>query len=282
MDFDDIFLSIIIPTLSRRAELQNLLNSIAKSRIKCKYEVLVIDQNDDGLIDTLCDEYKERLNIIQHKVKFKGLSKAKNYGIKNSQGNIICFPDDDAEMLEDTVEKALNLLLKENADCVFGKCIDKESGRDTVIKFLKSDICLNLENFEGAFVEATMFAKKQVFDNNQYDEKMGVGSIFGSQEGYDIVYRFLRENKKMYYSPEILFYHPSKIETKTTDAEVKRAFYYSCGLGYLCKKHGFKKKYYSRLRKLQIGIPVIALIRHKELKYYRAQLMGLRLGYEYL
>jgi len=248
----------------------------------CNYEVLVIDQNEDYLINSLCEEYKEELNLTQYKVQFKGLSKAKNYGISFANGNIVCFPDDDAEMTETTVHNALRLMNKKDADCVFGKCIDKLTHADSVIKFKKKEIKLKLDNFEGAFVEATMFAKIEIFSNNRYDEKLGVGSIFGSQEGYDLVFRLLKQGKRMYYSPSILFYHPTKIESRATDEEIKRAFYYSCGFGYLCRKHGFQEKYKRRMRKLTIGIPIIAIIRHKEYKYFRAQKIGLLLGYDYL
>lgn len=279
---DDVFLSIVIPTLGRKKELRALLESITKSEIVCKYETLIIDQNESDFIDDICEEFKEKMNLVQYKVHFKGLSKAKNYGIEHSGGNIICFPDDDSEMTDDTVKNALNFLYEKNADCVFGKCVDKRTGKDSVIRFQKDETRIMPNNLDGTFIEATMFAKKDVFVKVKYDETMGVGEIFGSQEGFDLVYRLLIKNKKMFYNPAILFYHPNKIMEKDTREEIKRAFYYSCGFGYLCKKHKFKDKYKARLRKLKIGILLVAIIRHKELKYYKAQLMGIQLGYDYL
>lgn len=282
MKMSDVYLSIIIPTLGRKDEVRALFDSIKNTKIDCTYEVLVIDQNEDGLLDQLCLEYKDALNVMQHKVLFKGLSKAKNYGIDHANGEVLCFPDDDAEMCSDTVHTALEILRDKDVECVFGKCVDKETKEDSVMKFRAQEQLLTLDNFEGAFVEATMFAKKDIFYNHRYDEKLGVGSIFGSQEGYDLVYRMLKDGKKLFYSPEIVFYHPHKVATKSTEGEVRRAFYYSCGFGYLCKKHGFVKKYKKRLWLLRFGIPVIAVIRHKELKYFRAQKMGLELGYDTL
>lgn len=279
---NNVFLSIIIPTLGRKEELQALFDSIKRSKTDCTYEVLVVDQNKDGLIDNLCESYKEELHLTHHKVSFKGASKARNYGIDHAEGEVVCFPDDDAELREDTIVNALGLLKSKNVDSVFGKCVDKQTKEDSVIKFQTQETELNLNNFEGAFVEATMFAYKTIFEKQRYDEKMGVGCIFGSQEAYDLVYRLLNDGKKIFYSPDILFYHPQKVKTKTAEAEIRRAFYYSCGFGYLCKKHGFEKKYKKRMLILNFGIPVIAVIRHKELKYYRAQKMGLELGYSVL
>ncbi|MGN1196323.1 MAG: glycosyltransferase family 2 protein [Acetatifactor sp.] len=278
----DVYLSIIIPTLGRKDEVRALFDSIENAKIDCTYEVLVIDQNEDGLLDQLCIEYKDALNVVQHKVLFKGLSKAKNYGIDHASGEVLCFPDDDAEMCSDTVHTALKIIKEKDVECVFGKCVDKQTKEDSVMKFRAQEQLLTLDNFEGAFVEATMFAKKDIFCKHRYDEKLGVGSIFGSQEGYDLVYRMLKDGKKLFFSPEIVFYHPQKVTTKSTEGEVRRAFYYSCGFGYLCKKHGFVKKYKKRLWLLRFGIPVIAVIKHKELKYFKAQKMGLELGYSLL
>lgn len=278
----DVYLSIIIPTLGRKDEVTALLDSIKDTKIDCIYEVIVVDQNEDGLLDELCMEYKRDLNLTQYKVLFKGLSKAKNYGIDHANGEILCFPDDDAEMCSDTVNKALKTLIEKQVDCVFGKCVDKQTKEDSVMKFKTQEQLLTLDNFEGAFVEATMFAKKDIFAKHMYDEKLGVGSIFGSQEGYDLVYRLLKDGKKLFYNPEIVFFHPQKVATKSTEEEVRRAFYYSCGFGYLCKKHGFKKKYKKRLWLLRLGIPVVAVLNRKELKYFRAQKMGITLGYDIL
>ncbi len=276
-----IKLSIVIPTLGRMEEVRALLESIVKSDISIEYEVLIIDQNEDDRLDALCEDFQIKIPLKQCKVNFKGLSKAKNYGIKCAQGEIICFPDDDAEFTGDTIKKALDELDSCDADCVFGKCIDKETSEDSVILFKKERLQLTLKEFEGAFVEATMFAKLSVLKDFQFDEKMGVGNIHGAEEGYDLVYRMLLADKKLLYTPEIVFYHPNKVQNKSSNPEIKRAFYYSCGFGYLCKKHGFKSKYYKRLFKLFIGIPVIYFIKHKNTKYYKAQWHGIILGYGY-
>jgi len=277
-----IKLSIVIPTLGRREELKKLLESIIINVENISYEVLIVDQNQDGLIDTLCGEYKERLNLYQLKVMFKGSSKARNYGINNADGEFICFPDDDAELSDNTLVNAINILEKNKYDVVFGKCVDKKTGKDSVINFCNHSSEIKIHDLDGKFVEATMFARTEVLSNVKYDEKMGAGEIFGSQEGFDLVYRLIKKKKRLYYDPNILFYHPNKIISRNTEAEIRRAFYYSCGFGYLCKKHKFVKRYNNRVRKLRIGMPVVFLFRHSEYKYFKAQLMGIQLGYDYL
>lgn len=274
-------LSIIIPTLGRLKELEALFASIIASKLSLSYEVIVVDQNEN-LIDELVHKYESSIPIKHHKVSFKGLSMAKNYGVRVADGRIVCFPDDDAEFCLNTIGTALDLLNKKQADCVFGKCVEKNSGKDSVMHFKTCEEFLDLHNFDGSFIEATMFALTDVMKQYPYDESMGVGTIFGSQEGYDLVYRLLTDGKVLFYSPQIIFYHPNKISNRNSTAEIKRAFYYSCGWGYLCKKHNFKKKFKKRYLKVKMALPIIFTFRHKQYKYFKAQYMGLILGYRYL
>lgn len=276
------FLSIVISTLGRVAEICRLLDSILVTAINVSYEVLIVDQNENGLLDEVFENYKARLPLMRYVVQFKGLSKARNFGIIHANGDIICFPDDDAEFQKDTVDIALSTLSDTKAKCVFGKVVSRETGEDVIAKFSKEEKYLSLKNFEGCFVEAAMFADARLLNEYLYDENMGVGTIYGSQEGYDLVYRLLQDNISIYYSPKIKLYHPNKILEKRTKGEIKRAFYYSCGFAYLCRKHMFIKKYKLRMYKLSLVLPVIFIVKHKEFKYYMAQWMGLKLGYGYL
>lgn len=278
----DMVLSIIIPTYGRINEVKTLLNSIELEKITFSYEILMVDQNEDAILKNIVAEFENKLPLSWHRVHFKSLSKARNYGIFHANGSVLCFPDDDAEFSCGTVSIALKYMKKKQADCVFGKCIDKISGKDSVIKFGNKDLKLNLQNFEHNCIESTIFIKRKVALKYLFDENMGVGCIFGSQEGYDVVYRMLCNGCSLYYSPEILFYHPQKISSRNTDKEIKRAFYYSCGFGYLCRKNNFAKKYLKRLFMLTAALPFIALVKKRYFKYYFVQWMGLKLGYKYL
>lgn len=274
-------LSIVIPTLGRNKQVQDLLESIVQTIIPGSFEILIIDQNSNDCLNNIIQSYSDKLPLIHHKVSFKGLSKARNFGVKHANGHFVCFPDDDAEFEKNTISTALQLLKNSSYDMVFGKCIDKETKKDSIIQYGKQECLLTLNHFEGLFVEATMFAVKNIFDAYQFDENMGVGCLAGSQEGYDLVYRLLQAGKKLYYSPHILFYHPNKIAGRNSVQELHRAFYYSWGLGYLCKKHSFKGKYYLRFLKLLVGIPAICICRNSQLNYYIAQLCGLWIGYHF-
>ena len=228
-------LSIVIPTLNRFNELDLLLQSIVDCDLKTNFEVLVINQNSEGYLEALELKYNKILNIKFCNVDFKGASKARNYGANLSNGEYICFPDDDCKILKDTFNKSLKLLEEEQLDVVYGKCVD-EKGANSVINFKNYEYFLNTKNMLGGFVEATLVCKRELLDKFVFDENMGVGTFFGAEEGFDWLYRILIDeaNYKVMYSPEIKFYHPQVIINKGDFASLNRVFKYSSA----CKDSG--------------------------------------------
>jgi glycosyltransferase involved in cell wall biosynthesis len=272
-------LSIIIPTINRRIELEELLNSIQNYVIDIPFEVIIVDQNPSGFLHEIINKFKEILNISHHLVSFKGLSKAKNYGAKKANGEYLTFPDDDCKIFPETYSKALGLMVSKNVDIVFGRCIDA-SGYDSVLNFNKQSYILNKNNMVGGFVEATGVIHKSIFEKDFYfDEKMGAGCFHGAEEGYDWLYRIFSESDvEAYYCPSVIYYHPQVLLDKGSDHAIKRAFTYSCGNAYLCKKHKFYARYFKRLTLVVFSIPVYLFINQKKAKYYFSELLGLLSG----
>lgn len=270
-------LSLVIPTLGRREEVNNLLGTIIKSvPSSISYEVIIIDQNFSDLLDVIVDYYKDKLEIRHYKVNFRGLSKAKNYGSRVIDGEVVCFVDDDAELLPSTIKVALNCI-NQGLDVVSGRCVDRD-GVDSVKKFGKDPCVLSLDNFEDYFIESTMFFRSNIAKKYEYDENMGIGAFYGAEEGYDLVYRMLKDDVKIMFNPEIVFYHPQTVTDHKDPKAVRRVFSYKCGTGFLCKKHNFKKKYNIRFIKVLLYIPYLVIARPKDVRYYIAELLGLLVG----
>lgn len=278
----NVGLSIVIPSYGRDKEVDDLLLSISKADISVGYEVIIIDQNEDGKLDSIVKKYEFDLPINHQKVQFKGLSKARNYGFELSRGKIICFPDDDSQFIKNTVQEAFGVMKETKADCISGRLIEKTTGKNAMVSFPATRRILGLDNLDNSFIEPAMFFKREFLEEYQFDENMGVGTLHGAQEGYDIVYRALKDRKKIVYDPEIIYYHPMKKGDRVSDGAISRAFYYSCGLGYLCKKHQFKSKFYLRFLKITAILPVVALIKNREFKYFFVQWMGILIGYKYV
>jgi glycosyltransferase involved in cell wall biosynthesis len=274
----NIVYSVIVPTLGRRIEVSELLASIKAAEISVPYEVLIIDQNPKGFLDETLEGFLHQLPIVVFNVDFKGLSKAKNFGVSKAKGQIVSFPDDDCRVFKDTFAIGLQTLNRGH-DLVFGRCID-ELGNDTVLNFKKEPLQLDIKNMLGGFVEATVFCKKEVLDEFKFDDNMGAGTFFGAEEGYDWLYRILvTQRKSAFYNPDIKFYHPHVIPNKGDTAALKRVFSYRCGTAYLCRKHQFFGKYFKRLILVFLAGIGYSVVSRKKSIYYKVEYHALRVGW---
>jgi glycosyltransferase involved in cell wall biosynthesis len=269
-------ISLIIPTVNRTTELSSLLKSIANTKERT-IEIIIIDQNVDNKIDDIIRSFFPLFSINHIKVDFIGLSKARNYGVSFAHGEYIWFPDDDCEFFINTFECVYKELEKQDVDAFFGKCVDRNFN-DSITRYSKNAGFLTSKQYSKMFVEPAMIFKKEIIDSIKFDETIGAGTFYGSGEGYDLVLRMLDLNKRLYYSPFIVLYHPNKIITHSSPDEIKRSFFYSTGFAYVCKKHNKKYDYYSRLIKVILYLLFCFIFRRFKAKFYLAELSGLIAG----
>lgn len=267
--------TIIIPTLGRSTEIYSCLDSINNFGNKI-FEVIIVDQNCSSLIDEAVDAFKSKFKILHCKVYFKGASKARNYAAEMASGEYLFFMDDDAELFPNSLELAIGLIERKNADVVFGKCVDR-TGLKSVLNFEDQPGFLSLKKHGNMFVESTMLVKKVVFLKYQFDEGLGVGTFHGAEEGYDIVLRMLNDGVTLFYDPSVRVYHPQKI-TNYSESDIKRVFSYRCGYAKLCHKHRLNKTYYSRLFQVALYLPYVFIFNRKKFRYYLVELCALVVG----
>jgi glycosyltransferase involved in cell wall biosynthesis len=270
-------LSIVIPTYNRTCELESLLQSIFTNDFYNlnSMEVLVIDQNSNNITEHIRTKYK---NALWYNVDFKGLSQAKNYGISKSNGQWICFPDDDSKFLKNTILRFLEFHNNKKIDIISGKCID-EFGKDSVANFKNIFYKLNKRNISGGFIEATCFTRKLVFTKFLFDEKLGAGRFHGAEEGYDWIYRILKYKQfNVYYNPCIQIFHPQTIIDKSSDYSINRVFTYRAGFAYLCRKNGLWLKFLRRILLVLLSLPFFFFFYRKNYNYYISEFKGLIIG----
>lgn len=226
-------ISIIIPTLGRKTELDCLLESIVAQNYS-NIEVIVVDQNHDDSLDYIIGKYKNELEIFHEKVNFKGAAKARNYGFQRASGEIINFPDDDAVMAPDILHFVDDFFEHDNDyKAIFGMVQDKDNSKN-IQHFKKKDTRVKLCNLYQTTIETSMFIKKETFQEiGMYDEKFGIGTYFGAEEGADLVSRLLYRKTKMMYVAKPFFYHPNKRDYTLLD----RAYNFGLGFGALVYKH---------------------------------------------
>ncbi len=137
----DILISIIIPIFNAGKKLSKMLDCVINQTFQ-EYEVILINDgsidNSGKIIDKVA--YKDNRFIAIHQ-KNKGVSFARNRGIKESRGKYITFLDADDEIPDDYLE---HLILSQNetsADIVCCDVVMISNGKETS-RFTYHNSCL--------------------------------------------------------------------------------------------------------------------------------------------
>ena len=118
-DNNEIILSIIIPVYNVELYLKECLDSIlVHQKISHKIEVIAVnDGSTDGSREIL-NEYKKQYDLILFDQENKGLSCARNSGIKMAKGKYLLFMDSDDYFVPDIFDKFLSYLAESDADLI--------------------------------------------------------------------------------------------------------------------------------------------------------------------
>lgn len=279
MNNKKIFISLIVPTLGRTKELDYLIASIIANKYK-KLELIIVDQNQDNRLDNIVEKYKNTLKINHLKVNFKGASRARNYGVKFANGDIINFPDDDSIMCKDTLNfvNCIFINKKHNFDAISGKVSDEESSSD-ILKFLKKKSIVTKYNMYNTTIEFNFYIKRRIFLlENGFDENLGIGEYFGAEESADFIMRLLYKEKRIFYYPKIFSFHPNK----KNYSDFNKSYSYALGFGGYAKKHLFVygkltplfQLLYRNFKNVLAILYSILFKDYKRLKYYTCAFKG--------
>lgn len=109
MKMNKIRVSIIIPIYNLEMCIKNCLKSLMKQNYPFnKLEVILIDDGSTDESADICQEYAERFpNILFLHQEKKGVSAARNLGIKHATGKYIFFLDADDWLSENTIKECV-------------------------------------------------------------------------------------------------------------------------------------------------------------------------------
>lgn len=121
-------ISIIICTYNRQSFLPGALNSLVHQTVPPEnYEIIIVNNNSTDNTERISFSFIEsnsNLNVKYFVEINRGLSSARNRGIKESSSELVAFIDDDAEVPNDYIETALDFFKKNpGIDAIGGKII---------------------------------------------------------------------------------------------------------------------------------------------------------------
>ncbi len=268
-------ISAVVATYRRKDELKRLFESMISNSIS-KLEVIVVDQNQDGLLDELILSYKPQLDILHLKMKEANQSKARNYGAGMAKYPIICFPDDDCWFEEDSLIKVQKYFVQNSTtDLLVINWKQNPVVHTASFSLTKKEVF----SFRAAgYVTYVLFFNRGIFQKlGGFLETIGIGKYIGGGEDSELTFRAASREYKIYYNAEIGVNH-KYIPILTRDLDTIRARQRAMGLmyaAYAVPKYIVWKGLTAPLVKM-----AFCLNKRKAKEYYN-MFMGRKEGYVY-
>jgi glycosyltransferase involved in cell wall biosynthesis len=255
--------SLVLPTVGRFNELRAFFRSINEVDYDLSLiQLIIVDQNDEIDIRPLLSEVDSKIEVAHILSAQKGLSYNRNLGIQAAVNEILAFPDDDCEYYPDTLRKVHGFFEKNpHVFLVAGKIFDRANNRNVIRNWRSTGHEVTIRNFYTNSSSITVFIKND--HQIKFDDHLGSGSYFGSNEDTDLIVRLLKQTKNLYYDPEIQVFHPQPIEI-----QIEKVFSYGLGFGAFCKKNKMITLFVSILfYHFFRGILSLVLFRTSDVKY---------------
>lgn len=133
------FFSIVMPVYNARQYLPAAINSIMKQSFSNFELILVDDCSTDGS-DQICKKIvnQDERVIYERLNQNKGVSIARNKGLKMAHGQYIGFIDSDDTVDSDLFEKAYNILAVGEYDCLKFCCKEEYYSQNGQLKYTKT------------------------------------------------------------------------------------------------------------------------------------------------
>lgn len=273
--------SLVVATLNRVAELQRLLLSLVNQSFP-DFEIVVVDQNADGRIDSIIRCFARSLTII-HLHQPPGASLARNVGIAHACGELIAFPDDDCWYPPHLLRTVSSMFASHGQwDGIAGKCIDVD-GTPTVNHLDTIPGRITRLNTLRRGSAATLFLRRRVTDSiGGFDQSMGpgAGTPWAAAEDLDLVVRAVIAGFHLRLLPSVCVWHGKMIDCDALGSALKRR-HYSRGMGRLLRKHSYPFVFCLLIAIADAKglILAAALGRKGKVGFYSSALLGLTEGW---
>ncbi|OFV73533.1 glycosyltransferase [Rhodococcus erythropolis] len=251
--------TVVVCTLGREPRLKNTLRSIL-AQSHASLRVIVVDNDpDSGKVDELLSGCSDpRLSVVRE--RRRGVSAARNAGIRSATDEIILFTDDDAEPDPHWVERVTGVFCTDTAGtiaCVTGlvlpAAIDsrshqwfeestgfekgfqtmawphRDSSADPLSRDGRRGPVYPYTGSEFGSGNNMAFRRTWLLENGGFDELLGTGTPAKGGEDLDIFRRVVLSGRSLIYFPAAVVYHHHRDSYR----ELRRQMY-AYGVGMCC------------------------------------------------
>ena len=225
--------SLILATVGRTDTLRCFLDTLLSQTHK-DFELIVVDQNSDERLVSVLAPYMSTFPIL-HLQSVKGLSRARNTGLRHSCGDLIAFPDDDCEYPPNLLSRVTEFFIRHpEMDGLTGRITDETTN------FGIEPNSINKRNVWSCASSISIFLRRDSTQGVWFDEGLGLGSSTRWQSGEETEYllQLLERGALLHYDPDLIVIHPSPVAKYDRSAR-RRAYRYGCGMGRVLRMHNY-------------------------------------------
>lgn len=209
-------ISLIICTLNRAGSLTATLKSVTQAIHNApdlKIEAVLVDNGSNDNTHAVITEWKtgSSFPVVIVQEFQRGLSHARNAGLRASSGDIIAFTDDDCTLNADYFLALRRHYDQDTVGTMRGGRVELGDPTDMPfsIKLENHKMVMNDMSHPGGFIiGANMTMKREVVDKlGLFDVRFGAGAPFKAAEETDYIYRAQRAGIPVEYVPDLVVQH---------------------------------------------------------------------------
>jgi glycosyltransferase involved in cell wall biosynthesis len=237
-------ISLIVATVGRVAELDRLLGSLEEQSYR-DFEVIVVDQNpDDRLLPVLQRHAGLGVELrierrIEHLRSERGLSRARNVGLRAARGDILAVPDDDCWYPRNLLANVAGWFESHSGFGLLSTAVRSAEYQPCGPNSPEASCPCTKSNVWRCAVSTALFMRQSVAAAvGRFNENIGVGaaSAYQSGEETDYVLRALEHGFQMWYEPSLTVHHPP---LDSIERLKKTTYPFALGTGRVLRMHDY-------------------------------------------
>ena len=231
-------IDLILATVARTKEPLRFVRALDAQTYRA-FRLIVVDQNPDTELERLLDPLVGSFPFVYVRSEL-GLSRARNVGLRQVEGDVVAFPDDDCWYPPNTLERVAAFFATHSEwEGLSGKSVDG-SGRPSGGRWDRRPGRITPNRVWTRAGSYTIFLRRSLVEAvGRFDETLGLGSNspWPSAEDLDYVLRGIQLGRALYYDPDLHVHHPQTREG-LSKPDAAQAFHHGMGVGRVMRKNG--------------------------------------------
>lgn len=248
-------ISVIIPAYNAAHVLPRCLAALARQTASQPWETIVIDDGSTDQTSQVALAYG--VQVIQHEQQ-RGAGAARNSGIQQARGDIICFTDADCEPTPNWLEQMILPFSNPEITGCKGRYATRQ--KELTARFVqieyedKYDLLRRQTHIDFIDTYAAAYRRQPLLDFGGFDERM----FF--LEDQELSFRLAAHGYAMVYQPEAIVYH---LHSNTAVKYIRKKFiigYWKTQIVRRFPERLIKDSHTPQILKLQMALVALMLL----------------------